>query len=106
MHATRGRAARRTRGRRQSACLNDSLAPMKPDQFRVDPDVRLARTPPAEMYSDAGWAAAIAGRVLARGWHVAADASEIAVNETAFPFTLLPGVLDEPLVLTRDRTGA
>jgi choline monooxygenase len=78
---------------------------MNPAEFRVDPDVHVARTPPAALYGDPAWFAAVADRVLARGWHVVADAGAVAVKETACPVTLLPGVLDEPLVVTRDRTG-
>jgi choline monooxygenase len=79
---------------------------MEPREFRVDPDVRLAATPPAEMYRAGAWFDAIAERVLARGWHAVAAADDVRARESAFPFTLLPGVLDEPLVLTRDARGA
>jgi choline monooxygenase len=78
---------------------------MEPREFRVDPDVRFAATPPAEAYRDGAWFEAVADRVLARGWHVAGDLGDVAAPETAAPFTLLPGALDEPLVLTRDRAG-
>jgi len=78
---------------------------MLPEEFRVDPDVRTAATPPAALYGDPAWFAAVVEHVLARGWHVVADASRVAAMETAAPTTLLPGVLDEPLVVTRDREG-
>ena len=76
---------------------------MKSSDYRVDPDIRFATTPPAAFYSDPDWFRLVADRVLARAWHVVADAGDVAAKETAFPVTLLPGVLDEPLVLTRDR---
>ncbi len=40
-------------------------------------------------------------RVLARGWHVIADAFELA-DFTAFPCSPLEGALDEPLWDTRE----
>jgi choline monooxygenase len=79
------------------------LAPMNPDEFRVDPDVRTAATPPADLYRDRAWHDAVVERVLARGWHAVADAADVAAPESALPLTLLPGVLDEPLALVRDK---
>lgn len=72
-------------------------------RFDCDPDIRFAATPPAALYGDPAWFAAVADRVLARGWHVVADAADVAAKETAVPVTLLPGALDVPLVVTRDR---
>lgn len=76
---------------------------MSERELRIDPDIRFATTPPAALYLDEDWFRLVAERVLARGWHVVAEASSIATKETALPVTLLPGALDEPLVLTRDR---
>jgi choline monooxygenase len=76
---------------------------MDASSFRVDPDIRVASTPPAALYADADWFRLVADRVLARAWHVVADAASVAAKESATPVTLLPGVLDEPLLLTRDR---
>ena len=75
---------------------------MTAPELRIDADVRLASTPPAALYGPA-WFAAVTDRVLARGWHVVAHAGELAAKESALPVTLLPGVLDEPMVVTRDR---
>ena len=76
---------------------------MNSTSYRVDADIRFAVLPPAALYGDPAWFAAVVDRVLARGWHVVADAAEVAARETVLPLTLLPGVLDEPLVITRDR---
>ena len=72
----------------------------------IDPDIRRAATLPGQVYADPEWFARQTERVLARSWHVVLDESEIAGSGSAHPFTLLPGVLDEPLVLTRDAQGA
>jgi choline monooxygenase len=69
----------------------------------VDADIRFATKPPAALYHDDDWFRLGVERVLARGWHVVADAASVAAKESAMPTTLLPGALDEPLVLTRDR---
>ena len=55
-----------------------SLPPMRPDDFRVEPDVRAAATPPRELYGDPAWFDAICERVLARTWHVVARLDEVA----------------------------
>ena len=45
-------------------------------------------------------------RVFARAWHPLAPADVPAEPGAAHPFALLPGFLDEPLLLTRASDGA
>ena len=75
---------------------------MHAHELRIDDDIRVASTPPSALYGPE-WFASVTDRVLARGWHVVALQDEVAAKESAVPVTLLPGVLDEPLVVTRDR---
>jgi len=70
--------------------------------FEIDPDIRLARTLPARVYSDPDLFRAQRDSVFARTWQYAAHDDLVKVPGQVFPFTLLPGALDEPLVLTRD----
>jgi len=42
-------------------------------------------------------------RVFARSWQFIGDTDCVKVPGTVYPFTLLEGFLDEPMVLTRDR---
>src|SRR5712691_12069847 len=70
--------------------------------FEIDPDIRLARTLPARVYSDPDLFGAQRERVFARTWHYAAHDDLVKVAGQVYPFTLLPGALDEPLVLARD----
>jgi choline monooxygenase len=72
----------------------------------VHPDVRRASTLPADAYRDPGMFSRQLERVLARTWHVVADGLELPAANEALPLTLLPGSLDEPLLLTRDKAGA
>jgi choline monooxygenase len=71
-------------------------------RFDIDPDIRVARTLPARVYSDPEIFRLQRERVFARTWHYAGHADLIKVAGQVYPFTLLPGMLDEPLVLTRD----
>src|SRR5438128_6653210 len=70
--------------------------------FEIDPDIRLARTLPARVYSDPDLFRAQRDSVFARTWQYAARDDLVKGPGQVFPFTLLPGALDEPLVLTRD----
>jgi choline monooxygenase len=71
--------------------------------FEIDPDIRLARTLPARVYSDPELFRLQRERVFARTWHYAGHADLVKVAGQVYPFTLLPGALDEPLLLTRDQ---
>lgn len=74
--------------------------------FDVDPDIRVAKTLPARVYSDPALFRAQRDRVFARTWQYAAHDDVVKVSGQVYPFTLLPGALDEPLLLTRDAQDA
>jgi choline monooxygenase len=69
----------------------------------IDPDITSARTPPAEFYSGWEWFELCRERVFARSWQIVADADALRAPGQVLPVTLLEGLLDEPLLLTRDR---
>lgn len=73
--------------------------------FEIDPDIRRAETPPAALYHDAGWFAAVIERVMLRTWHMIPR--EIVPTEATAqaPWMMLPGCVDEPLLMTRDEAG-
>ncbi len=71
---------------------------------KIDPDVRRAQTRPGKAYGDARGFSAEVERILARSWLPVAPPTIPA--GAAQPFTLLPGVLDEPLIFTRDEAGS
>jgi choline monooxygenase len=73
-----------------------------PLPWTIDEDIRRASTLPAEVYGDPSWYRAMRDRVFARSWQLVADTDAVRVPGQTHPFTLLEGVLDEPLVLTRD----
>ena len=72
------------------------------ERFTIDADIRVARTLPARVYSDPAIFRAQRDQVFARTWQYAAHDDVVKVAGQVYPFTLLPGALDEPLVLTRD----
>lgn len=66
--------------------------------FEVDPDIRRAKTLPSEFYLDPEYFDLSKEKIFARSWHFLCRESEV---EGPFPATLLPGVLDEPVLLSR-----
>ena len=74
-------------------------------RYAVDDDIARASTLPAAFYRDAGAWEATRERVFARSWQWLGDLADVAAPSSLSPRTLLPGILDEPLVLSRDAAG-
>jgi choline monooxygenase len=73
--------------------------------FHIDPDIEIAATLDTEFYRDAtAWALA-RERIFARTWQWIGDLSDVASPGSLSPRDLLPGLLDEPLLLARDAEG-
>ena len=73
--------------------------------YYIDPDIRKASTLPSSFYRDPGVFEALRDRVFYRSWQWIGDDRVLKDTPFAHPFVLLPGFLDEPLVLTRDANG-
>lgn len=72
-------------------------------KFNIDPDIRTAETMPAEFYRSRDVYEQLKKKVFAKCWHFAGDSDLVKVPGSIYPFTLLEGYLNEPLLLTRDR---
>jgi choline monooxygenase len=70
--------------------------------FSVEADIRDACTPPAWVYSSSAAFEAQRETVFARSWQLVADTDKLKVPGQVFPTTFLEGMLEEPIVLTRD----
>ncbi len=68
-------------------------------------EIEKACTLPAEFYRCPDTFQRLKESLFARSWHYVTEAENLREPGSVFPFTLLEGVLDEPLVLTRDREG-
>ena len=66
--------------------------------FFIDPDIRKARTLPSDFYTDGAFFESSKDKVFARTWQLLGG-PEIGTGLT--PFTLLPGFLDEPVLLVK-----
>ncbi|MFQ3667388.1 MAG: aromatic ring-hydroxylating dioxygenase subunit alpha [Fimbriimonadaceae bacterium] len=69
--------------------------------FEIDPAIEKASTPPAAFYRDPEAFAAAREKVFVRSWQLVADTDSLKAPGSLLPFTLLPGMLDEPLLIVR-----
>jgi choline monooxygenase len=70
----------------------------------VDPDIRRAATLPSAIHGDPLWFERTKDAVFAPSWQLISPESVPPAGE-ARPFVLLPGFLDEPLLLATDERG-
>ncbi len=74
-------------------------------KYAIDADIAVAATLPGSFYSDADAFAAMRDSVFARTWQWLGDVEDVTEPGSLSPRGLLPGYLDEPLVLARDGEG-
>ena len=70
--------------------------------FTIADDIRDAHTLPARVYSDPDVLGLQTERIFARSWQLVGDTDQLKVPGQVRPVTFLPGILPEPLLLTRD----
>lgn len=70
--------------------------------WAIDEDIRRAATLPSKVYRDPALFELARRRVFARSWQWVGDSDAVRVPGQVQPFTLLEGLLDEPLLLARD----
>jgi choline monooxygenase len=73
--------------------------------FHISDDIRQASTLPGAFYRSPFLFEEVKEKIFASTWLYVADVSVLKKAGDTFPFTLLEGILDEPLVLTRDDRG-
>lgn len=71
-------------------------------RFEVAEELCRASTLPSAFYTDPAVFEEAKEKVFARTWQWVSPAEAVKVPGQVFPFTLLEGCLDEPLLLTRD----
>ena len=73
--------------------------------YAVDPDITVAATLDAAFYREENTFALARERIFARTWQWIGDLADVTAPRSLSPRTLLPGLLDEPLLLARDAAG-
>jgi choline monooxygenase len=71
-------------------------------RFAIDPDVSTASTIDKAFYLDPAMWALARERIFARCWHWLGALDDVAEPGSLAPRKVLPGLLDEPLLLSRD----
>lgn len=66
--------------------------------FEIDSDIRNASTLPSEFYTDPAYFEMSKDRIFARTWQLVSRTSDL---QTLTPQTILPGFLDEPILLAK-----
>ena len=64
--------------------------------------IEEASTLPSSFYKDPAIFDLVRERIFARSWQFVGDTDLVKVPGAVYPFTMLEGFLDEPMVLTRD----
>jgi choline monooxygenase len=70
-------------------------------QFYIDPDISKAETLPGYFYHDKSIFESMKDQIFASSWQLIGDKQLIRLANSAFPFSLLDGYLNEPMVLVR-----
>jgi choline monooxygenase len=73
--------------------------------FYVDPDIAKAKTIHSDFYTDPAIFELCKERIFASSWQFIGSEDMVPANGNVHPFTLLRNYLDEPLLLTKDKTG-
>ncbi len=74
-------------------------------KFFVDPDIAKAETIHTDVYLSDAIFEQTKESIFARSWQFVGDTDGIKNPGDVYPFTLLPGHLNEPLLLSRDQSG-
>ncbi len=75
-------------------------------RFFVDPDIARAKTIDADFYTSTEVFEQCKEKIFAPSWQFIGNDELVKERGDVYPFTLLPGYLDEPLLLTKDRSGS
>jgi choline monooxygenase len=73
--------------------------------YAIDPNITIATTLDAAFYRDEAAYALARERIFARTWQWLGDLADVEAPGSLAPRDLLPGLLDEPLLLARDGDG-
>jgi len=70
--------------------------------FEIDPDISQAKTLDTDFYTDPSVYTESREKIFSESWHFIGDKSLVSKPGTCYPFTLLEGYLNEPLLLAKD----
>ena len=71
--------------------------------LNIHKDIRQSATLPADFYRNPAWFEKSKEAIFASSWQYISDANIVREKGEAYPFTLLPNMLNEPLVLVQGK---
>lgn len=74
-------------------------------QFSINDRIEEAETLPAEFYSNPDIFEQLKENIFVHSWHWIGEDSLVPLEGSVYPFTLLDGFLNEPLLITRDQSS-
>lgn len=74
-------------------------------RFFIHPDIARAKTIDTTYYTSEAYYQESKERIFAKSWQLVGDTDKVKEPGSAYPFTLLEGYLNEPLLLTEDKDG-
>lgn len=72
----------------------------------INPDITLASTLPSSFYKSREYFEQMREKVFAASWQLVETNGQARQPEEVFPFTLLPGFMNEPLILIRNASNS
>lgn len=76
------------------------------NKLHIEPDICKAKTLHTDFYTNAEYFEASKEKIFANVWQFVANRQSLEKQGDMFPFTLLEGYLNEPLLLTLDKENA
>lgn len=73
--------------------------------FFIEKDIAKARTLSTEFYTNPKYFEEAKEKIFSNTWQFAGDINLVKEARSCYPFTLLEGLLNQPLLFTKDRTG-
>ena len=73
--------------------------------FHVNEDIQRAYTLDSEFYTSEEAYEQAKEKIFTRTWQFLGNSDDISLNGQITPYTLLPGLLDEPVMVTRNNQG-
>lgn len=70
--------------------------------FNINPDIKNSPTLPSEFYKDEKYFEKSKEKIFSKTWQFIGDTDLVKVPGQVYPFTMLEGFMNEPLLLTRD----
>ncbi len=75
-------------------------------KFFVDQDITKASTIDSEFYTSEEYFHLSKEKIFAKTWQFIGDTDEIKLSNQLVPHTILPGFMDEPILLVRDKNDS